>query len=236
MLGVGLGRGFGDWVEGGLGGRDWGSVEDIERDGRHGFVGVGEEDADLPHLSVAELGFEGRHSGEADAVLHFPVGFANRIVADAYDIGVALVRLEQLRCVGIHVVADGGWLVVETMAEGAALNVDAGAGGKGGLIRLHVGADHFFLNAGIERDVHQLAFVGKGRIRDRHWDIAIGEVREDCEGNEDNAENESEQESHKYCGLRRFSSYCMEAVMTAKSSVVRPKDVSPVHSRFEMFK
>ena len=73
--------------------------------------------------------------------------FANRVVAHADDAGVVVVRLEQLGSVGVHVVADSGWHVVETVAEGAALNVNAGAGGKGGLIGLHAGANHLLLHA-----------------------------------------------------------------------------------------
>jgi hypothetical protein len=84
--------------------------------------------------------------------------------------------------------------------------------------------------------VHELRLAGKRKIGDRDGYIAICEICQDNERNEDNAENESEQESHKYCGLRRFSSYCMEAEMKAKTGVARPKDVSPAHDRFEMFK
>jgi len=79
-------RGFGGW-----GG---GAVEDVEGSLRHRLVGVGKEDADLPQLGVAELRFEGRHPGEADAVEDFPVGLAERVVADADDLGVVMVGLE----------------------------------------------------------------------------------------------------------------------------------------------
>ena len=81
------------------------------------------------------------------------------------------------------------------MADGAALDVDASAGGQVGLIGLHVGADHIFLDTRIERQAHKLTFVGKGRIVDGHRDSAVGEVGQNAEGNEDNAEDESEQES-----------------------------------------
>ena len=55
-------------MERGFGGRYGSAVENVEDGGGHGFVGVGQEYADLPHLVIAELGFEGRHAGEADAV------------------------------------------------------------------------------------------------------------------------------------------------------------------------
>jgi hypothetical protein len=84
--------------------------------------------------------------------------------------------------------------------------------------------------------VDELGLVWKRRIGDRHRDIAIRKECEESERDKDDAEDESKQESHKCCSLRRFSSYCMKAEMKAKSSVARPKDVSPVHGRFEMFK
>ena len=183
------------WVCG-FGGRCRGVAEDFEDGGRHGLVGVGEEEADLPHLGIVELGFEGRHAGEANAVCDFPIRFANRIVADADDVGIVPMWFEQLRGVGIHVVADGGWLAMETVAEGAALNVDAGTRSEVGLIGRHVGADHFLLNACIERDLTSWP-RRNWRIGDSNRHIAIGEERQDSERNEDDAEDEPEQESHK---------------------------------------
>jgi hypothetical protein len=84
---------------------------------------------------------------------------------------------------------------MEAVAEGAALNVDASAGGKVELIGLHMCADHIFLNARIERQSDELAFVGKRGIGDGDGHSAIGEVGQNGEGNEDNAEDEAEQES-----------------------------------------
>ena len=193
MLGSGCGgRGLG----GSFGRRRKGAVEDVEDGGRHGLVGIGEEDAYLPHLGFVKLGFESGHAGEADAVFYLPVGFANRIVADADDVGVVPVRFEQWGSVGIHVAADGGGLVVEAVAEGAALSVNAGTGGECGLIGLHVGADHLFLNARVERDMDELGFMREGRIGDRNGHIAVCEVRQESERNKDDAEDKPNEESH----------------------------------------
>lgn len=172
-------------------------VEDVEDGGRHGLVGVGEEEADLPHLGIVQLTFKGRHAGEADAICDLPIRFANRIVADTDDVGIVPMCFEQLRGVGIHVGADGGWLVMETVAEGAALNVDAGTRSEGGLIGRHVGADHFLLNACVERDLDELGLVRNWRIGDSNRHIAVCEERQGSERNKDDAEDEPKQESHK---------------------------------------
>ena len=170
-------------------------VEQVEDRRGHGLAGVGQEDADLPNLSIAELGFEGRHAGEANAVFDFPIGLAGRIVTDADDAGIVAVGLEQLGSVGEHVVADRSRSAVEAVADGTAFNVDASAGGQVSLIGLHVGADHILLDAGIERQADELTFVGKRGIGDGDGHSSIAEVSQHGEGNEDNAENESDQES-----------------------------------------
>src|SRR5215469_17395478 len=64
----------GGWMSGSLGRRRRGMVEDIDDGGRHGFVGVCQEQAYLPHFGTAELSLEGGHTREADAILDFPVG------------------------------------------------------------------------------------------------------------------------------------------------------------------
>ena len=161
-----------------------------------GLLALAQEDAYLPHFVVGELGLEGGHSGEADAVLDLPVGFADRVVADTDDIGIVVVGLEQGWGVGIHVVADGGGLIVEAVANGAALDVDVGAGGEVRLIGNHAGADHFFLNTRIKWHMDDLALVGDRRIGDGHRHISVGEKSQDGEGHEGNAKDKSKQESH----------------------------------------
>lgn len=204
------GWGFGGWDVGTrFGGRSGCAAQNLE-DGRgHGFVGVGQEEAYLPYLVVTKLGFEGRHAGESDAVKDFPVGFARGVVADADDIGVVVMRFKQGWRIGIHVVADGGRLAVQSMAEGTAFNVDTGASGEVCRIGLHVGADLLFLNARIEGHMNNLALMWERRIRDGYRDIAIHKVSENDKGHEGDADDQSEQEPHGWCSLRRFSSYCM---------------------------
>lgn len=170
-------------------------VQDIDDGGRHGLVGVGEEEAYLPHFVVAELGLERRHAGEADAVLDLPIGFADRVVADSDDVGVALMRLEQGWGVGIHVIANGGRPVVQAVAERATLSVYAGAGGEVRGVGPHVSADHFPLNPCIERHVHKLALVGERRVIDSDRDFTVREVSQDSQRNEDNAKDQAKQES-----------------------------------------
>jgi hypothetical protein len=65
------------------------------------------------------------------------------------------------------------------------------------LIGHHVGADHFFLNACVERDVDEIGFVGDWRIGDSNGHIAVCEVRQDSERDKDDAEDEPKQKSHK---------------------------------------
>jgi hypothetical protein len=60
-----------------------------------------------------------------------------------------------------------------------------------------MGADHVFLNTRIEREVDKLGFVWERRIGDSNRHITVGEIRKDGEGNENDAENESENEPHK---------------------------------------
>ena len=91
---------------GGFGGGSGGAVQEVEGSLGHGFVGLGEEEADLPHFGVAKLGFERGHSGEADAIQDFPVGFADRVVTDADHLGVVVMGLEKLGSIGVHVGAE----------------------------------------------------------------------------------------------------------------------------------
>ena len=132
-------------MRGGFGRRSGSAVQNVEGRLRHRFIGIGEEEADLPHFGVAELGFEGGHSREADAVQDLPVGFTDRVVADADHIRFVVMRLEELRSVGVHVRAKGRRMAVQAVTHGAAVDIDAGACGEICSVWLHVGADHFAL-------------------------------------------------------------------------------------------
>jgi hypothetical protein len=183
-------------VRWGLGGGSGSAVEDVDRGLGHGLVGVGEEETDLPHFGVAELGFEGGHSGEADAVEHFPVGFADGIVANADNVRFAVMGLEKLRGVGVHVCADRRRTIVKAVADGAAVDVDVGPGDEVCGVGLHVGADHFTLHSRVEWDVDELALMRKGRVIGGHRDLAIHEVHEYGEGNQNESDDESNDEAH----------------------------------------
>lgn len=212
----------------GLGGRSGGAVEDIEHRGRHGLVGVGQEDGYLPHFVIAELRFEGGHAGEADAVEDLPISLAGRIIADADNLWIVVVGLKQGRRVGVHVRADGGRLIVQSMAEGAAIDVDTGARGEVGLVGLHVGADLFFLNARVERHVNDTGLIREWAIGDGHRHIAIHQVSKPDERDQHNANDEAEQESHKRLQPPSFFIVLHGARGEAKRVGMRPMDDSPV--------
>lgn len=170
-------------VRRGFGGRSGSAVQDVDNRLRHWLVGVGEEEADLPHLGIAELGFEGGHSGEADAVLDLPVGFADWIVADSDYVWLVVVGFEELRGIGIHVIADCSGVAVQAVTDGAAFDVDAGTRGEVSRIRLHVCSGHFVFDAGLEWDVDELAFMGKGGIGNGDGNLSVHEIDEYREGN-----------------------------------------------------
>lgn len=89
-----------------FGGRSGGAIQDVDSSLRHGLIGIGEENGDLPEFGIAELGFEGGHPGETDAVEDFPIGFAEGIVADADHFRIVVMRLEELGSIGVHVSAE----------------------------------------------------------------------------------------------------------------------------------
>jgi hypothetical protein len=221
-------------VGAGFGWRGGGAVEDVEDCGRHGLVGVCQEDAYLPHLVIAELRFEGGHAGEADAVEDLPVGFAGGVITDTDYIRIVVMGLEQGRRIGVHVGADGCGLVVQSMTEGATLRVDVGSGGEVGLVGLHVGADQFFLNSRIERHVNDLGLMREGWIGDGYRHIAIHEVCKSGERDQDNTDDESEQESHKWVQPPSFFIVLHGPGGEAKRVGLRPMDDSPAQA-FEMF-
>jgi len=176
--------------------RNWSAVQDVQRGLRHRFICVGEKDADLPHLGIAELGFEGRHSGETDAVFNFPVSLADGIVADADDIGFIGMGLEQLRSVWIHVVTERGWMAVKAVTDDAAIHVYTRSGSEIRRIGLHVGSNDFSLNASLQRHVDQLAFVWERWIRDSDRHFAVHEVDDDDEWDQNDSDDQSKDEAH----------------------------------------
>ena len=181
---------------GSFGGGSGGPVERVDSSLRHGLVGVGEEEADLPHFGVAELGLEGGHSGKADAVEDLPVGFAEGVVADAHNVRLVVMGLEKLGSVGVHVGADRRRAIVEAVADGAPVDVDVSAGGEVCGVRLHVGADDLTLDSAIEGQVDELALMREGRVIDGHRDLAIHEVHKYDEGNQNESDDESNDEAH----------------------------------------
>jgi hypothetical protein len=94
---------------------------------------------------------------------------------------------------------EGRRAVVETVADGAALDIDVSAGGEVCGVRLHMGADHFALDTGIERHVDQLALVREGGIVDCDGHSAVHEVHEYGERDENESDNQSDNEAHKVC-------------------------------------
>ena len=171
-------------------------IQDIDDGRRHGFVGVRQEDADLPHLGVAELGFEAGHASKADTVLYLPVRFADRVIADTDDSGVVVMRLKEGRRIRILVLADGGGTLVKAVAKGAAIDVDVRPGGEIGGIGFHVRADEFALDPRIERYMHEALFVGEGRIIDCNGNLSVREVSQDRKWNKDDTDDQPKQESH----------------------------------------
>lgn len=178
-------------------GRGSGSaIQDVESRLGHRLIGVCEEDADLPHLRVTKLGLEGGHSGQPDTVFNFPVGFADRVIADANDIGLVLVRVEELRRVGVHVAADRGGVAVKSMADCAAVDVDVSAGGEVGGIGLHVRSDHFPLDACVEGNVNELSLHRERRIGYGNGDLAVHQIGDHDERNQNNSNDQAKDEAH----------------------------------------
>ena len=139
-------------------------VECVDDAGRHGFVGVCQKEADLPHFGTAELSLEGGHTREADAILDFPVGLTDWVVTDADDVGILFVLLEKLGSAGIHMGAERRGSGVQSVANGAALDINPRAGGQVRCVGFHVSAGSLFLNASIKRHVHDTALVRKSRV------------------------------------------------------------------------
>lgn len=85
---------------------------------------------------------------------------------------------------------------MKAVANGTAIDVDAGTGGEIGWVRLHVSADHFTLDSAFEGHVDKLALMGEGRVIDGDGDLAVHEVHEDGERNKDDSDDESKNEAH----------------------------------------
>jgi hypothetical protein len=186
----------GGWMIGCFGRGRWGAIQDVEGWLRHGLAGVGEKETDLPHLGVAELGLEGGHAGEPNAIFDFPIGFADGVVTDSDDARVVVVRLEKLGSVRVHVVAKSGRMAVDSVAGGAAVDVDSGAGDQVCGIRLHVSADQLPLNARIQGDVDELALAGKSGVGYGDGNLAVHEVHDDDQGNQDDSDDQAKDEAH----------------------------------------
>ena len=167
------------------------AVEDVDCGRRHGLVGVGKEEADLPHLAIVELGLEGGHAGKTYAVFDLPVGFADRVVADADDVGIVAMRLEKLRGIGVFVRTNGRGVSVKAMTDCATVRVDVRTCGEVCCVGFHVGADPLAIDACVQGDVDELAFEGEGRVRDGNRHLSVFEVNEHHEGNKDDANDQS---------------------------------------------
>src|SRR3954463_4459706 len=87
-------------------------------------------------------------------------------------------------------------MAVKAVADGAAVDVDVGTGGEIGGVGLHVGADHFALDPAVERHVDKLALMGEGRVINGDGDLAVHEVHEDGERNQNDPNDESKNEAH----------------------------------------
>src|ERR1019366_5433219 len=89
----------------------------------------------------------------------------------------------------------------------------------------------FLLNARIERHVNDLGLVRERRIRDGYGHIAIHKVSKSDERDQDNADDESEQESHKWVQPPSFFIVLHETGGEAKRVGERPRDDGPADRR-----
>ena len=85
---------------------------------------------------------------------------------------------------------------MKAVANSTALDVDASTCGEIGGVGLHVGADHLTLDSAFEGHVNKLALMGEGRVTDGHRDLAVHEVHEDGERNQNDSDDESKNEAH----------------------------------------
>ena len=85
------------------------------------LIRIGYQECQLPYLCIVQYALKGRHSGQADPILDFPIAFLRRIVRNAFP-------FEHQRRVGKHVLGDGrGRLIRQTVATGALILVELGA-------------------------------------------------------------------------------------------------------------
>jgi hypothetical protein len=87
-------------------------------------------------------------------------------------------------------------MIVEAVADGAAFDVNVGAGDEVCGVGLHVGADHFALDPRVERHVDELALMREGWVIDSHGNLAIHQVHEYGEWNQNQSDDESNNEAH----------------------------------------
>src|SRR5208282_799062 len=101
----------------------------------HGWrkpVGMLQEHAHLPHLAIAQMFLESRHSGHADAAFDFDVGLPGLVVGHAH-------AAKHLRWLGKHAVGNHRFrLAGQTVANSALLLVNFCASQKIRLIRRHL--------------------------------------------------------------------------------------------------
>lgn len=178
----------------------------------HGFrgqrlVGVGQQQAYLPHFGIGEYALEARHAGEADAIGYLPIGFAGRVVADA-DYVVVVVLFPQRGRMGIHVGAKGGRLAVHTVATGALVAVDLGACHQVVLIDLDGGSlDQFAVDTLVQRNPGEQPLLGQRMVCNGHWHVAKSKPCQHGDGYKNHPEKNSKQNpGHIVDGLRWFSS------------------------------
>jgi hypothetical protein len=117
---------------------------------------------------------------------------------------------------------------MKTVAHGAAVHVDAGAGREVRGVRLHMGADYFTLDSRVERNVDELALMRERRVIDGDGNLAIHEVHKYGEGNQNKSDDESNDEPHA-CLFSPPEKFIVEhgRALAAKTVGVRPKEVSP---------
>ena len=85
---------------------------------------------------------------------------------------------------------------MKAVADGAAIDIDMGAGDEVRWVCLHVSANHFALDPAIEGHVDKLALMGKGWVIDGDGDLAVHEVDKDGEWNQNESDDQSKNEAH----------------------------------------
>ena len=95
---------------------------------------------------------------------------------------------------------------MEPVANRAPVDVDAGASGEIGRVRLQMGSDHFALDSPIERHVYKLALMREGWVIDSNGNLAVHQIHKHGERNQNESYDQSKNEAHLSYGLPRISS------------------------------